>query len=575
MNLNYLISKPVHTLIAAIALAAVAAYFFLSGTNGEDVESGVYRIINKNARGSLSMGTGFKVAQPGVLVTNYHVVRNADALFALYRQGDELEKVRLRIMWHDKQQDLAILRGLTPIPGEVLTLADLAEGDLQKRDEVEAIGYPGAADNLATISAKGQINVAQAAAILTDATVSTGTVQRQVPGSSRLTIQHSANVNSGNSGGPLLDSCRRVVGVNTLSQTAQIRFNDIANAAKGNGVVEFQTPGALESSVHVREVLAALQEENVVANLSSGRCRSGKTTGQLWALGTLSTLSFALFSLTGFAVVMRQRDFSPDDGFSSPSTPAPVRTGVANDADRADYSGHTVIADQASGSGENVHLIRMDGMRYDLTALLDRHGPSGVVLGRDGGDADVALDDASISRRHARLERDGRGTMGIRDLGSTNGTVVDGQRLSGDQPHPLHNGADLRLGSCAFTVSIEHRPAQMTAVRTWILSGFDDEGRVFQYPIASSGPTPPPGALAEVASIGRATDNDCPINHPSVSRHHAALVLDGAGRLCVVDRTSSNGTFADGRQVGSDPLPVEDVRELRFGDVTTSLSHTH
>ncbi|WP_321501852.1 FHA domain-containing protein [Breoghania sp.] len=575
MNLNYLISKPFHALIAAIVLATAAVYLLVAGASADDVESGVYRIINKSARGSLSMGTGFKVAQPGVLVTNYHVVRNADALFALYRQGDELEKVRLRIMWHDRQQDLAILRGLTPIPGAVLTLADIAEDDLKKRDVVEAIGYPGAADNLATISAKGQINVAQATAILTDATVSTGTVQRQVPGSSRLTIQHSANVNSGNSGGPLLDSCHRVIGVNTLSQTAQIRFNDIANAAKGNGVVEFQTPGALESSVHVREVLAALQEENVAANLSSGRCRSGKTPGRLWALGTLSTLSFALFSLTSLAVMMRQRNMAPYGSAASHSAAFSGADGVAIDDVATDNVGRTVIANPTPDPVATVQLIGKDGTSHDLTALLKRNGPAGVLLGRDIRDADIAIDDASVSRRHARIECHASGDVMIRDLGSTNGIRMDGCHLPTDQSVLLHDGAQVTLGTCAFTVSIGRQAPRPNTASTWILSGFDAEGRVFQHPVTSTGQSVAPGALAEVASIGRAPDNDCPIDHPSVSRHHAALVIDAAGRLCVVDRNSSNGTFVDGRRVADDPLPVENVRELRFGDVKTSLSHTH
>ncbi len=49
---------------------------------------------------------------------------------------------------------------------------------------------------------------------------------------------------------------------------------------------------------------------------------------------------------------------------------------------------------------------------------------------------------------------------------------------------------------------------------------------------------------AEV-SIGRAEDNDIAVDHPSISSHHAKLVL-GAGGYTLVDLDSTNGTFVDG-----------------------------
>ncbi|MBV9108566.1 MAG: FHA domain-containing protein, partial [Gemmatimonadetes bacterium] len=58
-----------------------------------------------------------------------------------------------------------------------------------------------------------------------------------------------------------------------------------------------------------------------------------------------------------------------------------------------------------------------------------------VTIGR-GGDADVVIDDDSVSAKHARLEFD-LGAWRITDLNSTNGTAIEGVKLAPDVPTPL------------------------------------------------------------------------------------------------------------------------------------------
>ncbi len=64
------------------------------------------------------------------------------------------------------------------------------------------------------------------------------------------------------------------------------------------------------------------------------------------------------------------------------------------------------------------------------------------VLGRNS-DAPIWIGDPSVSRRHARILVDG-GTASLEDLGSKNGTFVEGKRLEG--PVTLPDGARIRLG---------------------------------------------------------------------------------------------------------------------------------
>src|SRR5512147_1961443 len=65
-----------------------------------------------------------------------------------------------------------------------------------------------------------------------------------------------------------------------------------------------------------------------------------------------------------------------------------------------------------------------------------------LTIGRDSSNG-VAINDAEVSRKHARLTFQG-GKFVIEDLGSTNGTFVNGQRLTG--PHVLKAGDVVAFG---------------------------------------------------------------------------------------------------------------------------------
>ncbi len=72
------------------------------------------------------------------------------------------------------------------------------------------------------------------------------------------------------------------------------------------------------------------------------------------------------------------------------------------------------------------------------------------VLGRSG-DASILVDDAGVSRQHARITIDAD-TATIRDLGSKNGTIVNGATVDG--PVRLTDGAIILLGATALTFRI-------------------------------------------------------------------------------------------------------------------------
>ena len=81
------------------------------------------------------------------------------------------------------------------------------------------------------------------------------------------------------------------------------------------------------------------------------------------------------------------------------------------------------------------------GMEYEIG--------EGAVMGR-GDQAEIRLEDPFASSRHARLVRQG-GIVVLEDLGSTNGTYLNEELLSG--PQPLHQGDRVRIGDSEFMFS--------------------------------------------------------------------------------------------------------------------------
>jgi len=78
------------------------------------------------------------------------------------------------------------------------------------------------------------------------------------------------------------------------------------------------------------------------------------------------------------------------------------------------------------------------GVAYDLRR--------GATLGR--GDVEIRLEDPFASSRHARISCQGHVVV-IEDLGSTNGTYLNDQPLTG--PQPLHEGDVIRIGDSEFS----------------------------------------------------------------------------------------------------------------------------
>jgi len=107
-----------------------------------------------------------------------------------------------------------------------------------------------------------------------------------------------------------------------------------------------------------------------------------------------------------------------------------------------------------------------------------------VTFGREGRNT-VVVDDAMVSRNHASIDCQQDAAM-IKDLGSRNGTLLNGTRLAADAPCALHGGDEIRIGGKMFyfisaTAGLEPSQAAMKHASYFSQMetiGFDGEVRV-------------------------------------------------------------------------------------------------
>ena len=104
----------------------------------------------------------------------------------------------------------------------------------------------------------------------------------------------------------------------------------------------------------------------------------------------------------------------------------------------------TPIAGQRPAAAPSPVILEVNGQRHPLQ-------PPGVVVGR-GTEADLRINDPGVSRRHVEIRVDvsgGQVTVSAIDLGSTNGTSMDGRRV---QQALLHDGSTIVIGNTTMIV---------------------------------------------------------------------------------------------------------------------------
>ncbi len=333
------------------------------------------------------LGSGFIIDKSGYIVTNNHVIDGADEIKVTLTDGRELAA---KLVGTDAQTDLALLK-VEP-KGELPTVAFGDSDKARVGDWVVAIGNPfglGGSVTAGIISARGR-------------DIQAGPYDDY--------LQIDAPINSGNSGGPVINAEGRVVGVNTA----------IYSPNGGNIGIGFAIP--------------AHEAERVVSEL---RSHGGVTRG--WLGVQIQAVSAAMAEAlhvqdVGGALVAAVVEHSPADRAGVQVGDVILKFDGTAIKDARDLS--KAVAKAEPGSKVNIDIVR-NGKADRLATVIDRNAQNDVASSGDNpasGNADnldqqlgVALGAlSSDARAQLNLDEDVRGALVV---GVKNGSAAEDSGL--------------------------------------------------------------------------------------------------------------------------------------------------
>lgn len=427
------------TTIAVAAACLSAAPFSAARADGPSDEQQKSVVLIVTDKG---LGSGFVIA-PGMIATNWHVVKGATQIEVLPPLTPVSNAVFATLYWDDPEADLAVLeaRGLQA------PALRLSTTEPKKGAPVYAVGYP--AYSVEWERGSGQVDNSQTSGQLSKSFRGVGGVWGG--GRPIRILEHDATISPGNSGGPLFDDCGRVVGVNTFAPGGTEL--EVQNP---DGTVGTVTVGGTQNLYHasaIAELKAALNASPQAIPLieSEETCRKGELITEAREVRDPPPPSPP--PEDGFVDWIRQNPVIWLGALFAAVAAAVAASRWRRPASGAQAQGAAVSPPPASGRTPGVELVSNDGgdtIRLSADKLASGEG---VILGRNPEQCDHTVSRADVSRRHARL-RVQNGRVSVEDLGSEGGTFVGERRLADSQPATIEEGDVLRLASARFRVRV-------------------------------------------------------------------------------------------------------------------------
>ncbi len=169
-----------------------------------------------------------------------------------------------------------------------------------------------------------------------------------------------------------------------------------------------------------------------------------------------------------------------------------------------------------------------------------------IVLGRGEGSTHL-LKDSSVSLNHAKIIMR-KGKVYIRDLESTNGVFVNGEKISIEKGRVISPGDEIKIGMYRF--SLEEYNQDKDIDNTMFMPGIIEAARFTLLRKGDSGKEMEFSVTNRPITIGRGEGNTIVLGDPGVSLNHAKILMR-QNNVYVRDLESTNGVFVNGLKIST------------------------
>ena len=344
----------------------------------------------------LSSGSAFSVnEEQGIFVTNYHVVDNVvtQGLQLMALESMSPKKWHLStILAYSTIKDLAIIK-VESWHKKALVLGD--ESKVHKSSRMYSIGFPGNADI-------GRLSYANdfVESKVTDGIISAPRMLTHNGGAVKH-FQHNVTINAGNSGGPLINLCGELIGVNTLGAT------------EGQGVFW---------AVTADELKLELNKANIAFESSDKTCQNSTTGSQKWLYFVIPLVIITLIGLL-FLYLRLAKKARHGERINSAFIERMVQSKIQKiqqipAVDKVKNSKET-LAIEVTYLDKNIHK------KYQLPSNKE------IIVGRAKNKTHIHIDNPYLSKKHAALLFK-ENQLWVKDLNSMNKTQVN-NKIIGNQ----------------------------------------------------------------------------------------------------------------------------------------------
>lgn len=205
-----------------------------------------------------------------------------------------------------------------------------------------------------------------------------------------------------------------------------------------------------------------------------------------------------------------------------------------------------------------------------VPCLVDQGGrehplrPGVTVVGREG---DINTNDARTSRRHAQVTSE-NGVLTLEDLGSTNGTTLNGDKLDSGVKKVLKQGDTVAFGGLQMKVSMPGSTNATAIISANKTAAMAAAPQVEQPAAYWSGEGEDRPLKLGSNSFGRKSDNDITISDAYVSGRHGTVEVTEEG-VFLTDIGSTNGTLLNDAKLNPNVRTmISEDDEIKLGSLT-------